>query len=767
MYNNDTVMKKVEGIFMGKTDILFSHNFNKTDVLSGGSPEGIPGGPGNNSWKDRIDWKRLLTIVGGVCGAILLLLLIIYFIVLPTPGFPEDSKMTLVHEDNVYRLSWKSARGKYNDHYIVKIYDGYNVNPKSPISESKILFEKEYMEADIPINKDNKLEVFFTGDFLKNKDVTLYVDSIKHFGFMKRNGKRSMVASLNLSEPASYDVNVDIDTDKSEITFATGKGGAETYTLYLDKKNSSGVTEEPLQKSVISTMLADMFVIGDRMSADLKFDSTDIDMPDDGELYNFNIVGEYSMGPLTYYDLNYNSVVLNRENFLTGKVTVYTTDDGKNRFTFTWNETKGDGYKISFWDNDTESWNVVGQVSGDEERSFKTGKLLPCKKYKVRVEALETSDDVSEDERINELVIQTGPSAEYSTIWPIKSLTIYKESTGEEGIGSADALKPLTVLDEQDGRFHIRTGFAESAKEGYIEADYCLINLPEYMGNLCKYDITNSYSSIYTVAGYGIPWVSGNALTGYEGTLLEDGTFVVPLLYPAAKKLVTAGELAREQGYILKITDAYTPGIATEYVYDSIYESLKCKMPSNKFSRITFKEYKEGAKASGMVDISSLDKVEGNNSGEKTYKSVMLNKGEYKLDTFISKKNNTHNLGIAVDVTLVRAKNSKEVKMQTNIHDLSYKSIQKNNNDGSNELNDIMKQAGFAGTSSKWWLFYDKESRDSLSFENAYDGVAVKGWKKDDRGWKYRKTGGSYYQNTSVKIGKKSYTFDVDGYLVE
>ena len=78
-----------------------------------------------------------------------------------------------------------------------------------------------------------------------------------------------------------------------------------------------------------------------------------------------------------------------------------------------------------------------------------------------------------------------------------------------------------------------------------------------------------------------------------------------------------------------------------------------------------------------------------------------------------------------------------------------------------------MKQAGFAGTSSKWWLFYDKESRDSLSFENAYDGVAVKGWKKDDRGWKYRKTGGSYYQNTSVKIGKKSYTFDVDGYLVE
>ena len=762
---------------MGKTDILFSDTFNKTAVLSSGdSGTGVSGNNGgsngnSNNRNNIFDWKKCLISLAIIAGIILVLYMIIYLGVLSTPGFPDDSKMTMVHTDNVYRLSWKSAHSKYDEYYIVKIFEGHNVNPKSPVSESKILFEKEYMEADIPLNDEYKLEVFFSGDFLKDKEVTIYVDTTKHFGFMHRDGKHAMTASVNLSEPNTYDVDVNIDTEKSEITFDSGAGNAENYTLYLDKKQVSGdAGSNQVLSNVTSTRLADMFVIGDRMSANLKFDSTDIKMPEDGELYKFNLVGEYSMGPLTYYDLNFNSVVLNRENFLTGKVTVYTTDDGKNRFTFTWNETKGEGYKISFWDNDTESWTVVGQISGEEERSFRTGKLLPCKKYKVRVEAIGTGEDVSEEERVNEFVIQTVPSAEYSTIWPTTNLTIYKESTGEEGIGSAEALRPLTVLDEKDGRFHIRTGFAESAKEGYIDSDYCMINLPEYMGNLCKYDITNAYSSIYNVAGYAIPSLSGDLVTGYESILLEDGTFVVPLLYPAAKKLVAAGNMAREQGYILKVTDAYIPGVASDYIYSSTSAALDYNIPKEKFDRITLKEYRSGSKASGMLDLSALSEATGDNadsSKTKTYKNVMTKNDEYKLDTFIAKGQSTHNLGLAVDVTLVRTKNSKEVKMQSGMHDLCYKSVQKNNNEGSNVLNDIMIQSGFSGTAGKWWLFYDKESRDRLTIDPPSSGVAVKGWKKDDRGWRYRKSGGSYYRDASVKIGKKEYSFDADGYLVE
>ena len=145
----------------------------------------------------------------------------------------------------------------------------------------------------------------------------------------------------------------------------------------------------------------------------------------------------------------------------------------------------------------------------------------------------------------------------------------------------------------------------------------------------------------------------------------------------------------------------------------------------------------------------------------------MTKNDEYKLDTFIAKGQSTHNLGLAVDVTLVRTKNSKEVKMQSGMHDLCYKSVQKNNNEGSNVLNDIMIQSGFSGTAGKWWLFYDKESRDRLTIDPPSSGVAVKGWKKDDRGWRYRKSGGSYYRDASVKIGKKEYSFDADGYLVE
>ena len=105
---------------MAKTDILRSR-FSKTDVLVGGTPSGYGGTGNSGDWKDKDAIKRKLIIAGIIIAGFFVLYLIIYFGVLSTPGFPDSSKMSLVHVDNVYRLSWKSARGKYDDHYIVKI----------------------------------------------------------------------------------------------------------------------------------------------------------------------------------------------------------------------------------------------------------------------------------------------------------------------------------------------------------------------------------------------------------------------------------------------------------------------------------------------------------------------------------------------------------------------------------------------------------------------------------------------------------------------
>ena len=738
----------------------------KTDVLrSSEGGEEFNGSSGGGSWKDKIEWDKIKKIAVICAAGLFALFLIIYLIILYSPGFSEDSKMTLIHEDDLYKLSWESARGNSYDHYIYTIYEGTDINPQSPASEKNILFSKEYTEENIPHNEDNKLELVFTSQSFKNKNITIYLNTVKHFGFMKRTGSHSMMASVNLSEPDTYDLNVDIDTDSSRILFSSGVGGAKDYMIFLDKKHEDGTPVDGQQNSgLYGSSLAKMAVSGGNMSSEVSFNSDDLSIPNDDEIYTFNMVGEYKNGPLTFYDLNYNTVVLDRENFLTGKVTVYYTNDGNNRFTFTWNETKGDGYDISIRGSANEEWQFLGHVSNKEERRFKTDKLLPCKNYRVRIEAVGTGEEVSEEDRVNETVIKTGPSAQYATIWPVTNLTIYKQSTGEEGIGSAKALMTLTVLDEKDGRFHIKTGLGENAKEGYIDSNYCMINLPDYMGSLCKYDITNAYSSIYSISGYGIPMISGYTIPGYENVLLKDGTFVVPLLYPTAKKLVTAGKKAREEGYVLKITNTYTPKESWDYIYNNVKAVYKYIVPAQKFTKISLKEFRKG-KLAPSVQMSDIQKADANLID--TYKNILTNNGEYKVDSLISSKNQMNNFGIAVDLSIVRLKNSKDIKMQCRMHDLSHLSLKKNNNEGANALNGIMTQSGFTASTNKWWMFYDKEARENLQLQAAQSGISVKGWAKDDKGWRYRKSGGGYYTNTSVKIGNKEYTFSEDGYVVE
>ena len=70
-----------------------------------------------------------------------------------------------------------------------------------------------------------------------------------------------------------------------------------------------------------------------------------------------------------------------------------------------------------------------------------------------------------------------------------------------ERYADVPAATALCVLGEENGFFKVRY----SGQYGYIDSNYCMINLPEYLGELLSYDITNSYASKYAVHGYEIP----------------------------------------------------------------------------------------------------------------------------------------------------------------------------------------------------------------------------------------------------------------------
>ena len=240
-------------------------------------------------------------------------------------------------------------------------------------------------------------------------------------------------------------------------------------------------------------------------------------------------------------------------------------DLGGNSYSLSWNETKGGGYEVQQLVGDT--WETLSSVERDGERVYLTGMLPSCREQTFRVVTVggaipEGAEYAAEPAEVN---FRTELSSLYCTIWPLTELTLYKEAdSASESLGTIPAGSTLCVLGEEDGLFRVRY----DGRYGYIDSRYCLINLPEYLGDLISYNITNSYASLYAVHGYEIPEVTGTVIVGYEHVRLAEGVYLAPYLYPCCEKLYTAANSAIEQGYRLKIYDSYRPNRATRDIYD-------------------------------------------------------------------------------------------------------------------------------------------------------------------------------------------------------
>ena len=331
----------------------------------------------------------------------------------------------------------------------------------------------------------------------------------------------------------------------------------------------------------------------------------------------------------------------------------------------------------------------------------------------------------------------------------MSNLEAYSDSLQTEAVGKVAVGTAYCVLDEENGMFGIRL----DGQLCYIDSNYCMINLPEYVGDQCEYNITNSYSSIYMVHEYEIPKVTDVVTAGYEKVQMSAGDYLVPLLYPTAKKLAVAAETAIEQGYRLKIYDSFRPYKATREIYDLTAEILDDPIPAKTFT---------GKKV-------SLPQAEVDEEGEAkplTYRLVMTN-NSWNLGSFLARNGSLHNLGIAVDLTLEEISSGEELGMQTSMHDLSWYSVLSRNNTNANTLASIMKSAGFGDLVSEWWHFQDNEIRAELSLPSVSNGVRASCWMADDNGWKYRTDNGTYYKDTTATIDGVEYSFDADGYVIE
>ena len=385
-----------------------------------------------------------------------------------------------------------------------------------------------------------------------------------------------------------------------------------------------------------------------------------------------------------------------------------------------WNGVQCGQFQVRRWTG--EAWETLAHLAPQAHMRYDAGRLGSGSRQRFQVAAVDSGGTPVQSEEVS---FYASISPLYATIWPIENMNFW-EDPGRNRIGSIPGGTTLCVLAEEGNWFRVRYG----EEYGWIDSRYCMINLPEYVGDYCAYDITNSYDSRFAVHGTVIKEVTHTVLPGYEDVRLEDGSFLAPYLYPCAKKLLTAAQAAQADGLRLKIYEAFRPKQATRFSYDTTEKQL-----------------------SGPV------------AGGGTLFQLMTDNGRFSLGSFLARSVSSHNRGIALDLTLERMEDGGELEMQSGIHDLSWYSETYLNTLNAKLLEGYMTAVGMNGLRSEWWHFQDDKTREAIGLKSALDqGVSPEGWTQDDGGWRYRRADGSFVRSSAMTVDGRPYTFDAEGY---
>lgn len=640
---------------------------------------------------------------------------------------PENGSLLLqMQEDGTVQLTWSA--GWNADYYVVQLLPAQGGQKAEPLFSATVKDGKSCVLTTLP----------------QDQELTLRVQSAKCYKALWWNrirlGTDALESSGYFPLPTVENISWALDPDEDQVEIQYDLTDGVLLQLCVAKNG-----DEERRFQVLDTEQV-CYTFGEE---------GDYPAPDYGETYEF-IFRPYLQRPgMQFYGLETTQITVKQEDFLGTVLKAQCQYLGNNQYTLTWNETKGDHYEIQSYDSDAGEWVTISRINKGEPRAYTTSHLQRYTDYRFRVVAIgkETLPDSDYSAVSNETSVMTGASLIYSTIWPIQDLKVYSDTEKTQSLGTAPGGAAYCVLDEADGLFRILFGDGY----GYIDSNYCMINLPEYLGDLCSYNITNSYSSLYMVHGYEIPGVTDKVVRGYEDIRLADGTFVVPLLYPTAKKLEQAAFTVMNEGLRIKIYDSFRPQEASQFVYGIAKDIYDTPLPET--------TYRPGDTEEPPAE--PTEPVEGEEPAQMTYGSLMTDNGRYPINYFIANTTSKHNLGVAMDMTLEWADSGQELRMQTDLHDLSYYSELANNTLNANWLSEVMHDAGFGGLVSEWWHFQDNEARSNLNLTPLKTGVSLECWMADDNGWRYRDAGGNYYTDCQVTIGGRAYAFDTDGYALE
>lgn len=245
---------------------------------------------------------------------------------------------------------------------------------------------------------------------------------------------------------------------------------------------------------------------------------------------------------------------------------------------------------------------------------------------------------------------------------------------------------------------------------GWLPNKYCMINLPDVIPSII-YDDTNSYKSLFLSSQKELPNITGKQLYNvYQfNSRLNKKEFIMPIMYPTAKKIAKVQHLALSNNQSLKIYETFRP------------LDVQKKISSN----LSFLMNNDSTVFNG------------------------INRNGWNESWFIAQSISNHQRGIALDVSLVNVIDStynqigkysytsiieyKECKMPTRMHELSADAVSLKYGVNSNSktawrnvplsstmtesaicLQNYFTKCGFCPLASEWWHFNDLDTKELL-----------------------------------------------------
>ena len=262
-----------------------------------------------------------------------------------------------------------------------------------------------------------------------------------------------------------------------------------------------------------------------------------------------------------------NTISVVRQDLLGDNLNLLYLETEPRLFTLEWDETRGEFYEVQEWSE--EGWSVLDTLEPAESFTYELGRLGSGSYHRFQVVAKDRGGTVRSSEEA-EFFASADPL--YATVWPVTDQPFFEKADKDSpSLGKIPGGAALCVLEESGDWFQVRY----KDQYGWVDSRFCMINLPEYLGDHCSYDIANSYRSVFKVHENPIALITDQVVQGFEHIQTEDEQFLVPFLYPCSKKLLSAAQAAEADGYRLKIYEAFRPNEATRFLYDTTAAQLE------------------------------------------------------------------------------------------------------------------------------------------------------------------------------------------------